>query len=205
MKSLVSWKKQNRRRRRRRLCWPGKEEDIISHSEHTRTHLASSEDLTYSNLKRTEIIISFSTLPPSPSLSSPTGDWGAWQITPWSWFSSWGPATYPIPINRWGLNYKNYTNYKSAEGRRQRKTGDWSLETGECSPVSQTLLIQKPYRLDLKRVEMMAYVVFVLFCVSALVAQGSCSSCLQTVQHLSAKPNWRMLVILYTSVLLILG
>ena len=119
-------KKQSRRKRRRRLCWPGKEEDIISHSEHTRTHLASSEDLTYSNLKRTEIIISFSTLPPSPSLSSPTGDWGAWQITPRSWFSSWGPATYPIPINRWGLNYKN-----SAECWRKKTEKDWRLESGE--------------------------------------------------------------------------
>ena len=59
------------------------------------------------------------------------------------------------------------------------------LETGECSPVSQTLLIQKPYRLDLKRVEMMAYVIFVLICVSALVAEDSCSSFLQIVQHLS--------------------
>ena len=35
-----------------------------------------------------------------------------------------------------------------------------------------------------------------LFCVSASVAQDSCSSCLPTVQHLSAKTNWRML---YTS------
>ena len=59
---VLKKKTQRRRRRRWRVCWPGEEEDIISHSEHIRTHLASSKDQTYSNPKRTEIIISLPAL-----------------------------------------------------------------------------------------------------------------------------------------------
>ena len=161
--SGVLEKKQSRRKRRRRLCWPGKEEDIISHW----TYQDTSGQLWGLNLQQPQenwnhyFLFNLASLP-LPFL------WGAWQITPRSWFSSWSPATHPHSPSTDGAWV--IRTLLSAEGRRQRMTGDW-----------------KQYRSDFQRVEMMAYVVFNLFCVSALVAQDSCSNCLQTVQHLSAK------------------
>ena len=192
MKSLVFWKKNTEKEEEALLAWRGGGYNLTQW-----TYQDTPGQLWRPNLEQPQEnwnILNISNKPCLPT--SPTGEWGARQITPISWFSPSNPShphqQVEPELHIWTL--------LSSKGRRQRMTGDW-----ECSPGNLPLIIQRQYRLDLQRVEMMAYVVFVLLCVSASVAQDSCSSYLQTVQHLSAKPNWRMLVILYTSVLLILG
>ena len=131
MKSLVSWKKNTEKEEEALLAWRGGGGYNLTQW----TYQDTPGQLWRANLQQLQEnwnILNISNkpcLPPLPSPSSPTGDWDARQITPISWFS---PSKPSHPHQQVEPELLIWT-LLSAEGRRQRMTGDWRVQSSQST------------------------------------------------------------------------
>ena len=128
MKSLVSWKKNTEKEEEEEealLAWREGGYNLTPW-----TYQDTPGQLWRPNLEQPQEnwnILNISNKPCLPT--SPTGEWGARQITPISWFSPSNPShphqQVEPELHIWTL--------LSAEGRRQRMTGDWRVQSSQST------------------------------------------------------------------------